>query len=271
LGDEVSKLVERHAAQSAVAVLYVIGISGHQRVCERWARPLDAIALVEEVEERALRQANVLGGVHNFLLELIDDSKQVLGSEPFRVGAENFGGDRSLLSEPANEGGLVAQSMRHTEAANMTLIQGVAQMLTQSTKQLETLVKRANAAEDRGLQMLTVMHKMLSESGAVEAEITKAQGNADVKRAIGGRIANLLPALAAGLVAHKAGPNGAAHFAAHGLSGLAETLTPAQLQGIFALLNDEQRAAFYVAMEGVAKERDAKKAETPNGTSNGHA
>ncbi len=272
MGEEVAKLVERHAAEAAGAVLYVIGLSGHQRVCERWPAPLSPTDLVEEVEERALRQANVLGGVHNFLFELVDAQKQVLGSEPFRVGAENYGGDRSLLSEPANEGGLVAQSMRHTEVANELLYRSTNSLLSQANKQLELLVKRSNASEDRSLQMLTVMHKMLSESGQIEAEVKKAEGNADAKRMIAGRLANLLPAIAAGIVAHKGGPNAAAHFAAHGLSGLAETLTPAQLQGIFALLNDEQRAAFYVAMEGVAKERDAKSkqpAESSNGASNG--
>lgn len=282
MGSELEKLVQGNRGFVAAAALYTMGLTGQRTPCCRWGAPVgelpDEAELLEQVEERALRQANVLGGVHNFQLELYDGDKNPIGCEFFRVSAESFGGERSLLTEPANEGGVLAQQMRLTEAYARTHVQFTEKGFNQLTRVIDVMSRRVQQSEENSAQMMGTLYEVLIGRGETEVEVQRAKGNARTKEIMAERVMGLLPAIAAGFIHKNAGPNGAAHFAAQGADAFYSSITQEQLSVIMQALNPEQRQQLFVMIEGIAKEKAAQEAaeaaakKAANGTNgSGHA
>jgi len=264
VGSELEKLVSGNRGFAAAATLYTMGITGTRTPCCRWGAPVSALPddaeLLEQIEERALRQANVLGGVHNFQLELYDGDKNPIGCEFFRVSAESFGQDRSLLTEPANEGGVLAQQMRLTEAYARTHVTFTEKGFGQLTKVIDTMAKRVEQSETNSAQMMATLYEVLIGRGDAEVEVQKAKGNAQAKVVMAERVMGLLPAIAAGFMLKNTGPTGAAHFAAQGADAFYSSITEEQLRVIMTALNPDQRQQLFIMIEGIAKEKAAAEA-----------
>lgn len=270
MGSEVDKLIRLQPAATS-AVLYTIGLDGHRTVCQRWSGPFTEPAdLYEQVEERALRQANVLGGVHNFLLELLDAKKEQLGTEVFRVGAEGFG-ERSMLSEPANEGGVLAQSMRLTEAFARLQVQGSEKTLNQAHKLLEVMARRADHSENKYLEGLQAIARAHQADRQYEVEAIKATGNAQAKQLVASKLAALIPQVLAAFVGKNAGPKGPAHASALRMKEFTGTLTQEQFESILTVLRPEQQGALAALLSGVHAEIVDETAQPPEKKANGDA
>lgn len=258
MGAEVEALVRTQQPVAHAAVLYTVGLDGVRTPCLRWQGPFgDTAELVEQIEERALRQANALGGVHAFMLELAGADGAVLGTEFFRVSAESFR-DGSIVSEPANEGGVLAQMMRHTEALMKTHVQGGQINLQAAQKMIETSSRRAEFAEAKFLDMLTTVHSILTGERQAQVDLVKAEARAAATKQIGGKIAMLIPEISAAFLSGTAGPKGAAHAAVLRAKNLFSTITPDQLKGILGLLEVEQQGAMLALLAGLAKEHEAE-------------
>lgn len=272
MGSEVAQLVQSQRSHAGSAALYTIGLQGHRTLCTRWAPLPDEAELIEQIEERALRQANVLGGMHNFMVELYDATGQPLGSEVFRLAAENFGDtSRSLLTEPANEGGIVAMSMRHTEASNRTLVEFAHKVMTGIVKPLEAVTRRLSASEEHQLAMMQAVQTLVFQDRAQEAEIERAQGSAKAKAIMAERVAGLLPAVAAGIVSKLAPQGGAAQFAAAGAEAFFSSIRADQFTKLVEIFDPDQRMQLFAFMEGLAKQKqEQERAEAQKGQ-NGHA
>lgn len=273
MAGEVHSLILSQQPTAASAALYTIGLDGHRTLCLRWQGPFSSVEdLNEAVEERALRQANALGGVHNFLFELTAPDGSSLGSEVFRVSAEAMTGDRSMLSEPANEGGVLAQTMRLLEAharINVQLVKGTQDNLL---KQNEMLSRRADASEARYLSGMEVFMQALTGERQAEVEAIRADGNARAKLAIANRIGTLLGPLAAGLLKKQLpGAAGASAASAVNMQTLAGSLTTEQMEGIMQLLTPEQNATLFALLAPVKAEQEqtevpaAPARKVPNG------
>lgn len=258
MAGELHSLIVNQQPAAVVAALYTIGLDGHRTLCLRWQGPFSSVEdLHEAVEERALRQANALGGVHNFLFEMQDAKGESLGSEFFRVSAESFSGDRSLLSEPANEGGVLAQSMRLTEAFARLQVQSASGTHSTLLKQNELLARRADQAEARYLQGLEVFAATITGERQAEVEAIRADGNARAKLAIANRIGALLGPLAAGFLKKQLpGSAGASAGAAVSMQSLAAGLTAEQMEGIMQVLTPEQNAALFALLAPVKAEQE---------------
>ena len=260
MGQEVESLVRTQQAVAHAATLYTVGLDGVRTLCLRWPGPFgDATELIEQVEERALRQANSLGGVHAFLIELAGQDGAVLGTEFFRVSAESFR-DGSIVSEPANEGGLLAQMMRHTEACFKTTVLGGEKNLLHAHKMLETSARRAEYAENKFLDMLSKMHDIMTGERQAQVDLVKAEARAVATKQIGSKIAMLIPELSAAFLSGAAGPKGGAHAAVIRAKNLFSTIRPDQLQGILGVLEVEQQGAMLALLAGLAKEHEAEQA-----------
>jgi len=265
VGAEVEKLIRTQQQGALSATLYTVGLDGHRTVCLRWAGPFDDHAeLLEQCEERALRQANALGGVHSFCFEMLDGSGASLGCEFFRVSAESFGGERSLLSEPANEGGVLAQSMRLTEAFARLQVMGAEKQSTITLRMLEASAKRAEFAEGKYLEAIQATHSMLTGERAAEVEMVKANNRGQAQLVIANRVATLIGPVMAAFLSKKGGEQGGLHAAMVGLTGLISSLTAEQLEAIVGHLKPEQAAAMFQLVGTVTTEAEKQKAaDTP--------
>lgn len=271
MGAEVENLIKNQLAGAYSAKLFMVGLDGIRTLCLRWPGPFgDPSELLEQVEERALRQANALGGVQSFLFEMYDNAGQPLGCEVFRLSAEAMGGDRSMLAEPANEGGVVAQLMRQNEA----LLRTQALVLKEQTvswkenlraalNMVEASHKRADFSEGKYLEGLQVISQVLTGESENAVALKKAEGNADAKRLIAGRVAGLLPMVASAFV-----QNGPAKSPAHatliGAKNLFTSLTQEQIQAFLALLSPDQAAQVFQMMEAVMATEPPPPPPAPN-------
>ena len=273
MAGELHSLITSQQPAAAAAALYTIGLDGHRTLCLRWQGPFPSVEdLNEAVEERALRQANALGGTHNFLFELTATDGSSLGSEVFRVNAEAFTGERSMLSEPANEGGVLAQTMRLLEATmrvNVQLSKGTHDNLLQQNKML---AGRAEASEARYLSGMEVFLASITNERNAEVEAIRADGNARAKLAIANRVGALLGPLAAGFLKKQLpGAAGASLGAAANMQGLAATLTAEQMEKIMGVLSPEQNAQLFALLAPLKAEEEEHEVEpaqarkVPNG------
>jgi len=259
----------RDGAEAQRAILYTVGLDGVRTVCARWAGPFaDTGDTLEQVEERALRQANLLGGVHTFLLELRTLDDVVLGTEFFRVGAENFGNtERSLLSEPANDGGRMAQMMRHNEA----LMKGATLSFRETTAALlrdrELTGRRAEFLEEKYMKALEVVSSVVMHQHEHEIGLIKAKGNAAAKEKVVEKVAGLIPEVLASFVSGKTGQ--AANGAAIAAKGLFSSISGEQMQAILGALDDGQRLQLIGLMKRLAAENEG--VESPPNKANGDA
>jgi hypothetical protein len=272
MGQEVEALVRTQQRAALGAKLYTVGLDGVRTPCLTWPGPFDdPLELVEQVEARALRQANALGGVHAFLLELVGPDGAVLGTEFFRVSAESFSDGRSIISEPANEGGMLAQMMRHNEVVIRTGVQGSEKTLQAAHKMIEQVGKRAEYAEAKFLEMLTTLHSVMTGERETQVAMVKAEARATATKQIAGKIASLIPEISAAFVKGNSGPAGAAHAAAISAKGLFSTITSEQLNGILGHLNVEQQMQLFGLMKRLSAEHEQQAAAeaAPNGGNNG--
>lgn len=243
-------------------LLSVIASDGSRMACNRWdvGRDVDDAykETFEQIEERALRQANALGGTHAFILEWYrqceGERPRVEGHEVFRVSAETAPGGR-FMSEPANEGGLVAQAMRHQETNQKHLSAMFDRAMHHMGRTLDRISERAEKAETRYVESMGVFLESIANKQAHEVELVKAQGNAEVKAQLAGRVATLIPAMAGRVMEH---------FGKEGfqvrLRGFFETLKPEQFGGILQQLQPEQQALLLEMAKPIIAELEEEKA-----------
>lgn len=266
---EIETLIREQQAGAQSAKLFTLGLDGHRTLCKRWAGPFEDMRdLHESVEERALRQCNTLGGIHNFCFELYDGAGNALGSEVFRLSAEALEGDRSMLSEPANEGGVLAQLMRQNEALVRTGVYERKEATVAFREVFGAMQKlvalshgRSDHAEGKYLEAMQTFHKMITGEQQHTVELEKARGNAEAKRVLAEKVSGYIPLLLGSFV--KNGPiRNAGAATAIGVKNLFESLKAEQVEGILALLTPEQQNAL------IAMVQAAEVAETPPGATN---
>lgn len=275
MGAEIERLIREQKAGIQSARLFTIGLDGVRTLCKLWQGPFEDMRdLHEEVEERALRQANTLGGVHNFLFEVYDAGGGSLGTEVFRVGAEALEGERSMLSEPANEGGVVAQLMRQNEALVRTGVYERKEM-THAFKEVQQAMGkllslshgRAEYAEGKYLEAMQVFQQAIVGEQKHTLELERARGNADAKRQLAEKVSNYIPYVLGAFV--KNGPlKNASQATAIGVKNLFESLKQEQIEAILGLMTPEQQRALFTVFQSAAEAEgpsDPAKQPKPNG------
>lgn len=257
MGAETEALLRTYEASAASVALYTVSVQGSRSRCTSWTAPFQWAEVLEAAEERALRQANTLGGVHAFCLEVCDAKGAALGTEYFRVTAEAFGAN-AMVSEPANEAGVLAQQMRLTEAVFRTQVLGAEKLLDKAAKMIERADKRAENFESRYVESLNVVASVITGEREFALEMAKVEKHAESKAVLVKKIASMVPVVTGAFLAKNAGPKGAAHASAVRAKGLFETINPQQFRAILELLQPEQQAALFDLMKGLAAEAEAE-------------
>lgn len=232
-------LLEAQQAGAVQVRLYLVTHTGARRPCLK--RPLvDAVVLevLEEIERRALSQANAMGGRHAFELEAVDDSGGVISTEVFAVTAEGFAGGGAALTEPANEGGFLAQVMRHKEVMLRTTVSAQDKTFRHLGQALEMVSTRLERSEERYAKALELLEALTLHEHERKIELVQVEAKTEALRKIGDQVAGLLPDVAAGLVGKVRGGSAKSALVARQLF---ESLNQTQLNGILQSLEPEQQ------------------------------
>lgn len=258
MGAEIEKLVGL-VPDWHKATLYALGQDLTKQACQTWAAPLEKAELLEQVEEVALRRANALGGNHAFLVELFDGARQVVASEVFRVSAELLPNGQSIALEPANEGGLLAQLMRHNEANARTGVAGFQATTRATLEALQTVSRHSQVVESKFTDLMMRMQTLVLGEMEAKVQIAREEGKQKTMHLLAERVGSLLPEVLGSMTGKLSGTAGAA--AAIKAKGAFDTLRPEQLETIMSCLDMEQKVAILGLMKSLAE--DAEKHGAP--------
>lgn len=248
-GDEAEKFVARWAQdpECTAIALYSCTADGSRLLCDTYKitpAPTDEQRrdLFEQIEERALRQANTFGGSQAFVIEALNVGRRTLATDVFRVYGEALpGATGSIATEPANEGGHTAQMMRHNEALTRTFVSASQGQFKTLIAQIELSDRRAAAAEERSLKSLELISTIATQEREREVALRKVDSEIQLKNLIAGKVANLLPSVAGSIMGKQ--PGGKEMAAVTQIAGVLEGLSGDQMDGILKLLNPTQQIA----------------------------
>jgi hypothetical protein len=258
--------IDQKHAPGVRFVLSVVGLDGMRTPCDSYycdqiTEPQDVLELVEG---RALAQANTIGSTHAFELRAETDA-EVLGTEVFRVTAEALPGTGggSIATEPANAGGLVAQAMRHTEAAVRSSVMAFEKVARTQNQIINRLADRLEHSETTHAQTMVLAEEAHSQQHERELELLDKTMTMDLKQQAAGKLMGLAP-LVLDAVAAKRDPEGASSAVTgqHLLRDLVGSLSQDQVAHLFAGLDIEQQAKLGHLMKRLdpAKDEDVEKA-----------
>lgn len=255
-GDETANFVKKWGPNPDCAAirLWSCAVDSSRTLCDSWPLPMpngDALELIEQIEERALRQANTFGGSQAFMLEAVNKGDRPMATDVFRVYGEALpGATGGLATEPANEAGHVAQMMRHNEAIFRSSIMGQQGLLKSAHQLLELSDRRAERAEDRSLKWLEQVAAIATQEREREVALKKEEGSAESRRLVTNKLLNLLPMVASSVVGNK--PGHEATGVVIGLKSVFESLSQEQMVAILNLLSEDQRMAFLQQIKKMA-------------------
>lgn len=254
MGVELEKMVTGVAEAWRKVTLYALAQNLSRQTLQSWQPPIEQRELLEQIEERALRQANVLGGSHAFLVETFDAGDKVLASEVFRVSAEVLPNGVSIAHEPANEGGLLAQLMRHNEAQTRTGVLAFEKTSNATLRALEALAKNTQSTEQRYADLLGRMQDLVLGEHQMRVELAKEEGHQKLKHLFAERVAGILPEVIGTVTGKLSGTPGAA--AAVKAKAAFDTLRPEQLNTILGVLDMEQKIAVMGLLKSLAEDAE---------------
>lgn len=209
--------------------------------------------VLEEVEARSLAQANAMGGRHAFELLAHNEAGEVLATEVFSVTAETLPGASGVGVEPANEGGLVAQSMRHNEALMRTSVAASDKTYRHLERALDSATKRAETAESKMLEMMATLQGVVLADHERQLDLKRAEAKADAMRALSNQVSAVLPDVAGAMVGKLRGSSAQAALTARALF---ESLRAEQLEALQHVLSPDQLKRVVVLMKALAAEAE---------------
>jgi len=177
------------------------------------------------------------------------------------------------LAEGANEKGLVAQAMRHTEFMTRALAAGYADVMDQQRNMARELREENKSLRRREAGMMQAYENMLQATHLRDLEVKKMDRAEQRKDQVAGIIMNALPGISAKLL----GRGSAAAAAAAGpaspieeqIEAIVGTLRPEQLQEVMATgtlkLDDGQKMGLF-QLVSVLVERAEARAEQAGST-----
>lgn len=167
------------SAESNV-VLSLVNVAGKKSEIwtsdKRWTVDDSASQIVESAKGVADGQH----GVSKFSLQGFSPEGGLLSTISFAVAAEEMGGDDNALSEPANQDGLLAQLMRHTETLHRqsagtygVMFGHLTRIIDRQSEQIEKLTtEKANTAENVEA-LISRKHERDLETKQVEVQMAR--------------------------------------------------------------------------------------------------
>lgn len=237
------KLAEGDAERFA---LLLVNVEGSATFCDAWPVSLGFDEIRDLVEDKSARVAAMGTTVANFMLRAEgqkrpDGSREDLGFESFRVASQVAKTTGALMSEPANEAGLLAQLMRHNETNLRTTFQLQGVMFNQQGEELRRLREQVAQFDERRVEVWNLLEQLTSNKAQRELDEQKQKHNQELKEKA---LSSVLPLLtiAADSIMGKVHPEGAALTSANIARDLLGTLKQEQLVEILKHLEPEQSA-----------------------------
>lgn len=256
-------LAKKIAEGAAAFRLYGLGPSGASRnLLEKYSAALGHPEICDGLELKAKTYANTVGGNQAFQIVAYDDNEREMGCDVFRLQAEHALGPAGLATEPANEGGLVQQSMRHTEAFARTMLQQQAQTDKVQTRMLEKVLERNEQLEARVLGAIELMGKLARDDNAQAIEMYKAKVSAESKHEITRKLSAAIP-IAMDAVAQKYGGKALSDATlTNSVKEVFEGLNAGQINALLGILDEQQRLQIMAVMKRIASADEANKPKT---------
>jgi len=248
--------------------LYGLGERGDRRnPIDRWSAALGLATIRDEIEDRAQRYVNGVGGNQAFQIAAMDADDRELACDVFRLQAQGIAGPAGLMTEPANEGGQVQQSMRHTEALMRLLLQQSSQTEKFQSRLVDKLMSRNEEIEARLLGGIELMGKLARDENAQSIELYKAKISGDAKMVLARKLGDLLP-IAADAIGSKYGGKAVGDLTLiKATREIFAGLSAEQTEVIMGALSDTQRMQIMHVMKRIAQQDEAKAAASSNGAS----
>src|SRR6266700_325734 len=216
----------------------------------RWlSRTLEGDAvdeLASAIAERVLEDAIGLGGVQRYIVTAYGLDK-VIARLTLRENADASGAGRQpgdpIDSEPANERGLLTQTMRHLEISERTHATVVANIFAMQSRMLREKDERISHLEERHWETVIAAEQLVSDHHRRQLENKAADQKAEAMRDVLGTFLQLAPT-AVNKLAGKAILPEKTSPALVGLRALVGALKPEQLEAMKFVLTPAQLETF---------------------------
>lgn len=214
--------------------------------------------LVDDVLQRAQNDANGIGGVQRYELQVFDGGKKVSARFAFRLQGEDEGVDPAVSGEEtATSKGLLTQLMRHLEQQNRTngsAIGAVVSMMQKTMERQETTIERLLEERERDRERI---ESARGSEHQRELELMDAHRKGEREDMIFAKINSLFPVLLNKISGKEAMPVEQQNL----LAGLVDTLSEEQFNKIISALKPEQQIVLLTVI------KEMKQKALPNGQS----
>lgn len=256
-------LAKKLAEGAGAFRLYGLGPSGASRnLLERYSSSLGLSEICDQLEAKAKVYANTVGGNQAFQVVAVDENEKEIGCDVFRLQAESPLGPAGLMTEPANEGGLVQQNMRHTEALVRSLLQQQAQTDKVQSRIVDRVLQRNEQLEARVVGAIELMGKLARDDNAQAIEMYKAKISAESKHEITKKLAAVIPIAMDAIGAKYGGKAISGATLTNSVKAVFDTLQPEQVQQLLSILNEQQRLQIMAVFKRLASTEEADKPKT---------
>lgn len=251
---EPGKFLRRKVGEGADRfVLYAISAERERIKLDQWPAGDDVEELRDLIEARASSHAQMGPTVCDFWLDAFE-KKESMGCVVFRVAAEAPGLAKTLVSEPANEAGLVSLSMRHAEASVRALLTMSARTFEAQQRQIESASLRATKGDESRLAMLEMLETAAQHKHQGEMERLQVEHTMRLKESALEKMALLAPVLGNALT--KRTPGGQEAAAIYAARTLFSSIRPEQLRAMLSPLDAAQQTLALSLFRTMAEEAE---------------
>lgn len=256
-------IAKKMAEGAATFRLFGLGPSGAGRTTlDKWSISIGLPTITDEIESKAKIYANTIGGNIAFQLAAYDDNDREMACEVFRLQAESAVGPLGLMTEPANEGGMGQQAMRHAEAFARQMLQQQAQTDRFQTRIMERILQRNEDMEARLVGGIELMGKLARDENAQAIELYKAKVGAETKHAITKKLMDVIPIGMDAMAAKYGGQTLSDATLTQATKAIFDGLNQTQIQTILGTLDETQRLQVMHVMKRLAAAEEANKPKT---------
>lgn len=253
-------------AGAAVVELSVLGVDGTQTKVDSWPVSLGLEEIRDEIETRSARHASLGPSLANFIVKVLDSKGAPMGFDSFRVSAQIAAGRSALMSEPANEGGVTAMLMRHTEAMTRLVTSNMDRTMHHQNERLAAAERRASVYEENHFRMLELVQDLEDRKAARDRESRKLDANIQFKADAFEKVKSLSSVVLDAVVGKT--PQGAQAAAVLLAKEVFSTIRPEQLTALLASLDQDQQLKVLTLYKRLAAEEE--EAPKPNGKDHAH-
>lgn len=244
--------------------LSVLSIDGSAVFIDQWKAHLGFDELRDAIEERANKHAALGSTIQNFMLEAWDADKASLGFDVFQVTADPLPNlHRVLTSEPANEAGVLAQTMRLNENLTKGLMamaghvnNSSGEMKAAYQDMIKNLSARAEAGDKARLETFEILDQLVRRKAEQDLEVAKLEHAQKLKEKALEKVGTLLPVVMDHVIGKT--PSGANAAAIAMARTLFESVRSEQLGKFLEVLDAEQRIVALRLFKSLSDAQESK-------------